>query len=115
MHPPQVNAQGRVRLAVISASGDIDLGLDFRFTLAVPGEVYQEGLLCWAAGSSSWLQGTGRGNATVADLVKKYKASGKLDSDNSLPEENIIDVFSDIGIALKSMPAVDFTYCFVLE
>ena len=85
------------------------------FKLAVPGEIYQTGLLCWAAGSASWLSGTGRGTVTVADLVKKYKAAGKLDPQNALPEENIIEVFADIGIAMKTMPAVDFTYCFVLE
>jgi papain like cysteine protease AvrRpt2 len=88
---------------------------DGPFKLAAPGEIYQTGLLCWAAGSASWLQGTKRGTATVADLVKKYKERGKLDNDNALPERNIIEVFNDIGIALKSMPAVDFTYCFVLE
>ena len=88
---------------------------DGPFILAAPGEIYQTGLLCWAAGSASWLRGTGRGKATVADLVKKYKERGKLDSDNALPEANVIEVFLDIGIVLKNMPAVDFTYCYVLE
>src|SRR3984893_10542386 len=66
---------------------------DGPFKLAEPEEIYQTGLLCWAAGSASWLRGTKRGNATVADLVKKYKERGKLDSDNALPEENVIEVF----------------------
>lgn len=88
---------------------------DGPFKLAAPGEIYQTGLLCWAAGSASWLRGTKRGNATVDELVKKYKERGKLDSDNALPEENVIDVFRDIGISLKSIPAVDFTYCYVVE
>jgi hypothetical protein len=85
------------------------------FILPPPPEIYQTGLLCWAAGSSSWLQATQRGSDTVADLVKKYKARGKLDSQDALPEENIIEVFSDIGIAVKSIPASEFTYCYVLE
>jgi hypothetical protein len=88
---------------------------DGPFTLATPGEIYQTGLLCWAAGSASWLRGTGRSNATVDDLVKKYKALGKLDGDNALPEENLIEVFLDIGISLQKIHAVDFTFCFVLE
>ena len=88
---------------------------DGPFKLATPGEIFQTGLLCWAAGSASWLVGTKRGKDTVADLVKKYKERGKLDSDNALPEENVIDVFLDIGISLKRIPAVDFTYCYVLE
>ena len=88
---------------------------DGPFILAAPEEIYQTGLLCWAAGSASWLRGTKRGNATVADLVKKYQTRGKLDSDNALPEGNMIEVFSDIGIALKRIPAPDFTYCYVLE
>ena len=67
----------------------------------------QTGLLCWAAGSASWLAGTKRGNATVADLVKKYKERGKLDSGDALPEENVIEVFLDIGISLKIIPAAD--------
>src|SRR5712671_246405 len=64
---------------------------DGPFKLDVPGEIYQTGLLCWAAGLASWLSGTKRGSATVADLVKKYKERGKLDSDNALPEENLIE------------------------
>ena len=88
---------------------------DGPFLLTAPAEIYQTGLLCWAAGSASWLRATNRGTATVDELLKKYQASGKLDSANALPEENIIGVFLDIGIALRSMPAVDFTYCFVLE
>ncbi len=85
------------------------------FSLTAPAEIFQERLLCWAAASASWLRGTGRGSATVADLEKKYIARGKVDSGGALPEENLFEVFSDIGIALKKMPAVDFTYCFVLE
>jgi hypothetical protein len=88
---------------------------DGPFKLAVPEEIYQTGLLCWAAGSASWLRGTKRGTATVDDLKKKYQALGKLDSSDALPEQNMSEVFLDIGISLKSMPAVDFTYCFVLE
>lgn len=86
------------------------------FKLDLPGNVSQgNALVCWAAGSASWLQGTKRGSATVEDLVKKYKAAGKVDNDGALPEENLIEVFRDIGIALKRMPAADFTYCFARE
>lgn len=88
---------------------------DGPFKLDAPEEIYQTGLLCWAAGSASWLRATKRGKATVADLVKKYRELGKLDSDSALPEQNMIEVFLDIGISLTRMPAVDFTYCFVLE
>ncbi|WZO97730.1 papain-like cysteine protease family protein [Isosphaeraceae bacterium EP7] len=88
---------------------------DAPFKLEAPGDIQQKGLLCWAAGSASWLQGTKRGNTTVEELVKKFKAAGKLDSDNALREEHMIDVFLEIGITLKLMPAVDFTYCFALE
>jgi len=86
-----------------------------QFKLEAPGEIEQTGLLCWAAGSESWLKGTKRGKDTVTDLVKKYKGLGKLDSQDALPESNMIEVFLDIGISLKNMPASDFTYCFVLE
>jgi Papain-like cysteine protease AvrRpt2 len=85
------------------------------FLLASPEEIYQTGLLCWAAGSASWLRATGRGQVTVADLVKKYQARGKLDADDALLEENLFEVFLDIGIQLKRIPAVDFTFCYLLE
>jgi len=88
---------------------------DGPFKLSIPEEIYQEGLQCWAAGSAIWLHATNRGTATVADLLKKYHDRGKTDSQNALPEENLVEVFGDIGIALKSMPATDFTFCFVLE
>jgi len=89
---------------------------DGEFKLAAPEEIYQTSLRCWAAGSAAWLRATKHGNATVDDLVKKYREHGKLESDSdALPEDNMNDVFLDIGISLKLMPAVDFTYCFVLE
>jgi hypothetical protein len=88
---------------------------DGPFKLEAPEEIFQTGLQCWAAGSAVWLRATKRGNPTVGDLVKKYKERGKVDSDGALPEANIMEVFDDIGISLQSIPAVDFTYCYVLE
>ena len=88
---------------------------DGPFKLAAPEEIYQTRLLCWAAGSAVWLRATKRGNATVAELLKKYKERRKLDSDDALPEQNMIEVFDDMGISLHRIPAVDFTYCYVLE
>jgi hypothetical protein len=78
-------------------------------------DLFQTVLRCWAAGSAIWLRVTKRGNATIDDLVKKYKERGKLIAGDALPEENIIEVFDDIGISVRNMPAVDFTYCFLLE
>lgn len=86
---------------------------DGPFALAVPPEIQQTSLRCWAAGSASWLGATKRGKATVDELIKKYK--DKLLSGDALPEEKMSEVFLDIGIFIKVMPAVDFTYCFVLE
>jgi hypothetical protein len=83
--------------------------------LSTPEEIYQDGLQCWAAGSAIWLHATNKGTATVADLIKKYKERGKIDSQSALPEENVFEVFGDIGIDLHKMRAVDFTFCFVLE
>lgn len=88
---------------------------DGPFMLEGPEEIYQTSLRCWAAGSAIWLHATKRGTATVADLVKKYRERGKLESGDALPEDNMAEVFLDIGIVLEKMPAVDFTYCYVLE
>jgi hypothetical protein len=86
------------------------------FKLNAPEEIYQTSLRCWAAGSAAWLRATRHGNATVDDLVKKYRDRGKLESgSDALPEENVIEVFLDIGISVQKIPAVDFTYCYVLE
>lgn len=85
------------------------------FKLDPPDEIYQTALRCWAAGSASWLHTTKHGTASVDDLVKKYRERNKLEGGDALPEENIIDVLLDIGIFVQKMPAVDFTYCFLLE
>jgi hypothetical protein len=84
------------------------------FKLTQPGEFTQTGLLCWAAGSASWLKARGK-PTTVEALVKKYKERGKLDSSGALLEENVNEVFGDIGIELHNMPASDFTFCYVAE
>ena len=82
---------------------------------APPDDISQTVLRCWAAGSAIWLRATKRGNATVDDLVNKYKERGKLIAGDALPEPNIIEVFDDIGISVQNIPAVDFTYCYLLE
>jgi hypothetical protein len=83
------------------------------FELKPPGEIYQSGLLCWAAGASSWLEGMNRPRKSIDDLVRAYK--DKLDSQNSLLEKNITTVFSHLGIEVTKMSAARFTWEFLLN
>jgi hypothetical protein len=91
----------------------------------LPPEFYQgSSLLCWAAGSASWLRATRMGNATTEQLLARFK--DYTNNDLSLPEGTtsdrtggkaggMIEVFRQLNILVTKVDRLDFTHDWIAD